>query len=293
MCRPPRAFYNRLNSKRTALYQVYIKFISSTLLYIKRTGDTLQARDLYADSNNQTAESQSGQNGQINMNSIVIVDLGTGNLRSVSKALTVVSSDAAVSVSAEPQVIESADYLVLPGQGAIGTWFEQLNSNEALKNAVKNRLDDGPVLGICLGLQALYGHSEEDGGIQGLGLLPGCVKHFASHSCHQQDPGNGAQSTITTADRLKIPHMGWNQVNKCNEHPLWYGIDNDERFYFVHSYYVESEIKNQVMGECQYGNRFTAAAASKNIFATQFHPEKSQHAGLQLLKNFINWNGSF
>lgn len=231
------------------------------------------------------------------MAKIVIADLGTGNLRSVSKAFAFVSSDAEVSVTADPHAIESADYLVLPGQGALGTWFNQLNGNAPLKGAVRARLNDGPVLGICLGLEALYSHSEENGGTPGLDLLAGCVKHFSSHPRHQhrQSTNNSApdNSQDNRSQRLKIPHMGWNQVSQCADHPLWHGIDNNERFYFVHSHYVESEIQNQVMGECQYGNRFTAAAGLRNIFATQFHPEKSQHVGLQLLKNFINWNGSF
>jgi glutamine amidotransferase len=215
---------------------------------------------------------------------IVIADLGTGNLRSVSKAVRFVSENAEVSVTADPVVIESAEYLVLPGQGAIGTWFNQLNQNAELKRAITNRLDNGPVLGICLGLQALYGESEENGGTSGLGIFSGLVKHFSSHPQHQV--------IQEKSGRLKIPHMGWNQVKKCADHPLWHGIDDLQRFYFVHSYYAESLNQDQVMGECVYGNRFTAAAASKNIFATQFHPEKSQHAGLQMLKNFINWNGS-
>lgn len=217
------------------------------------------------------------------MTKIVIADLGTGNLRSVSKALAFVSSDTDVSITAQADAIESADYLVLPGQGAIGTWFDQLNSNLALKNAIAKRLSDGPVLGICLGLQALYDHSEEQDGTQALGILSGSVKHFSTHPKHQ----------MAQAEKLKIPHIGWNQVSKCADHPLWHGINDNERFYFVHSYYVASDIKNQVMGECQYGNRFTAAAGLGNIFATQFHPEKSQHAGLQMLKNFVNWNGGF
>ena len=225
------------------------------------------------------------------MTRIVIVDLGTGNLRSVSKALACVSRDADVSISAAAEVIEGADYLVLPGQGAIGTWFNQLNSNPALKTAVSKRLNDGPVLGICLGLQALYSHSQENDGTQALGILCGRVKHFAAHPQHQTADENDENNR--PAGRLKIPHIGWNQVRQCADHPLWQGIDDHERFYFVHSYYVESDLKNQVMGECRYGNRFTAAAGAGNIFATQFHPEKSQHAGLRMLKNFINWNGSF
>ena len=220
------------------------------------------------------------------MTKIVVADLGTGNLRSVSKALSFVGSDADVSISADTNAIEGAEYLVLPGQGAIGTWFNQINSNARLKNAILKRLDNGPVLGICLGLQALYNTSEENGGTEGLGLLAGRVMHFSNHPLHDTQA-----RVLDHPAKLKIPHMGWNQVQICIDHPLWHGIDDNERFYFVHSYYVESENRNQVMGECEYGNKFTAAAGMNNIFATQFHPEKSQHAGLQLLKNFINWNG--
>jgi len=218
------------------------------------------------------------------MTKVVIVDLGTGNLRSVSKAIAHVSCDSEVSVTADIHTIQSAEYLILPGQGAIGTWFDQLKNNTELERAIRIRLKDGPVLGICLGLQALYDKSEENGGTAGLKILAGEVKHFSSHPQHQ----NNNEKTIN----LKIPHMGWNHVNQCAQHPIWHGIANNERFYFVHSYYVESENRDQIMGECQYGNRFTAAAGANNLFATQFHPEKSQHAGLQLLKNFINWNGS-
>jgi glutamine amidotransferase len=220
------------------------------------------------------------------MTKIVVADLGTGNLRSVSKALAFVSNDTDVSISADTEAIENSEYLVLPGQGAIGTWFNQINSSTRLKNAILNRLDSGPVLGICLGLQALYSSSEENDGTEGLGILAGRVMHFSSNPLH-----NTQAQDVDHRTKLKIPHMGWNQVQKCIDHPLWHGIDDNERFYFVHSYYVESENSNQVMGECEYGNKFTAAAGTNNIFATQFHPEKSQHAGLQLLKNFINWNG--
>ena len=215
------------------------------------------------------------------MHSVVIVNLGTGNLRSVYRAFEYVGGKGDVTISADPEVIRNARRLVLPGQGAIGTWMRQLNQDTRLKSAVLERLHHGPVLGICLGLQALFESSDENGGQDGMGLMKGQVRHFeAAHRAA------GASSS-----HLKIPHMGWNQVKQRFEHPLWHEIDDQERFYFVHSYYVEATDPATVVGESHYGIPFTAAAARDNLFATQFHPEKSQQAGLQLIKNFIHWNG--
>lgn len=204
---------------------------------------------------------------------VVIVDLGTGNLRSVEKAVAHVSSESAVSITSDPGRIRAADHLVLPGQGAIGTWMAQLDRNPDLHQAVVERIRSGPVLGICLGLQALFERSEENDGTPGLGLMPGSVRQFDA------------------AAGLKVPHMGWNTVEQKNGHPLWQGIDSGERFYFVHSYYAINDDVSEVMATCDYGSTFTAAAASGQLFATQFHPEKSQQAGLRLLRNFIKWNG--
>ncbi len=218
----------------------------------------------------------------MSMNKIVIVDLGAGNLRSVSRAAACVAPGHDVRITANPEEIASADYLILPGQGAIGAWIRQINSDPVLERTVRKRLGEGPALGICLGLQALYSVSEENQGTRGLDILKGRVRHFSSHAQHRE---------AVRAQRLKIPHMGWNTVSIVNDHPLWHGIEDGERFYFVHSYYVESDDRGQIAGECGYGNRFTAAAANENLFATQFHPEKSQRAGLKLLKNFLHWNG--
>ena len=209
------------------------------------------------------------------MKQLVIADLGTGNLRSVSNAIRHVSGKLGVTLSGDAQTIRSADMLVLPGQGAIGTWFAQVNREQNLEAALRDRLANVPVLGICLGLQALFESSAEDGGVRGLGLLAGDVVRFDTND----DPS------------LKIPHMGWNQVEQVQDHPLWQGIGNHEYFYFVHSYYARAADSDQVFGQCNYGLPFTAAAGKDNFFATQFHPEKSHRAGLKLLENFVNWNG--
>lgn len=216
--------------------------------------------------------------------SVVIVDLGTGNLRSVAKAVSWVSPKSEIMVTSRPDVIAGADHLILPGQGAIGTWFEQLSRDRALFESVQGRLHAGPVLGICLGLQALYRYSSESGGTQGLGILPGDVRHFSE--------GFESAGIDMANSGLKVPHMGWNRVWHSSDHPLWEGIKSGERFYFVHSYYALGEDQVQVMGQCEFGIPFTAAAGRGNLFALQFHPEKSQQAGLTLIRNFINWNGA-
>ncbi len=218
------------------------------------------------------------------MPAVVIVNLGTGNLRSVHKALEHVGARD-VRISSEPSDIRNAGHLVLPGQGAIGTWMRQLGERPELAGAVRDRLHEGPVLGICLGLQALYAQSEENGGVDCLDLLAGQVRHFTSAQSGQEP------WSATDAAPRKIPHMGWNQVRQTARHPLWQGIDDQQRFYFVHSYYVESSEAEEVAGICIYGHCFTAVAARGHLFATQFHPEKSQRDGLRLLYNFIHWNG--
>ena len=216
------------------------------------------------------------------MATIVIVDLGSGNLHSVGKAFEHVCAAGGaarkVYVSADPAIIAAAGHLVLPGQGAIGAWIARLKSDAQLQSAVLARLKRGPVLGICVGAQALYARSEEDGGVTGLGLLDGAVQHFAAahNDCNFRDG--------------KVPHMGWNRVQQRRAHALWDGIADGARFYFAHSYFARGQGR-QIAGECAYGNVFTAAAAHNNLFAVQFHPEKSHLAGLRLLQNFINWRG--
>ena len=215
------------------------------------------------------------------MNTVAVIDYGMGNLRSVCKALEHVSGSVRVQLTSKPDDLLRADRIVFPGQGAIGgcvSALDELGLSAVLQQVMQTK----PFLGICLGLQALYEFSEEGGGTPCLGVLPGRVQLFPPQQ--MRDPHTG--------QALKVPHMGWNQVTQAKPHPLWAGIPQDARFYFVHSYFVESRERDSVVGVTEYGLRFTSAAARDNIFAVQFHPEKSQHAGLQLLKNFLNWDGS-
>jgi glutamine amidotransferase len=208
---------------------------------------------------------------------IAVVDYGMGNLRSVSKAIEHVASDKTVLVTSNPEEIHAAERVVFPGQGAMPECMQELNGrglHEAIVSAAKTK----PFLGICIGLQMLFNHSEE-GDVKGLGLLEGNVKKFALENV-----------TDAAGEKLKVPHMGWNQVYQYDKpHPMWQGIANGERFYFVHSYYVSLEDEASAMGYGEYPNKFTCAVAQDNIFAVQFHPEKSAQAGLQLLRNFVNW----
>jgi glutamine amidotransferase len=215
------------------------------------------------------------------MKKIAVIDYGMGNLRSVHKAIEHVAPGIKVSVTSEPDDIRRADSVVFPGQGAITGCLAALDARglrEALIEAIKTK----PFLGICLGLQALYDFSEEGGGTPGLGVLAGKVRLFPAEAARDA-PGGRA---------LKVPHMGWNHVHQVVRHPLWHGVAQDERFYFVHSYYVESADERYVAGVTHYGVRFTAAATRQNIFAMQCHPEKSQDAGLRLLQNFARWDGA-
>ena len=215
------------------------------------------------------------------MNTVAVIDYGMGNLRSVCKAIEHVAPKARVQLTASAADIRAASRVVFPGQGAIGgcmAALERGNLRESLLDAMKTK----PFLGICLGLQALYDFSEEGGGTPCLSLLAGAVKRFPMEK--MTEPATGLP--------LKVPHMGWNQVRQTGAHPLWNGIPQDTRFYFVHSYYADSAETGDIAGETEYGLRFTSAAAHANIFAVQFHPEKSQRGGLRLLENFVSWDGS-
>ncbi len=212
------------------------------------------------------------------MTTVAVLDYGMGNLRSVAKALEHVAPKARVVLTTDATDLARANRVVFPGQGAIGGCMTALGA-PGLQDALIAVMKQKPFLGICLGLQALYDRSEEGGGTTCLGLLRGSVRRF--------EPSSDRLS----GERLKIPHMGWNQVHHERPHALWAGIPKDARFYFVHSYYADSADAGDVAGTTAYGVRFTSAAARDNMFAVQFHPEKSQRAGLKLLENFMNWNG--
>ena len=203
---------------------------------------------------------------------IAVVDYGMGNLRSVSKALEHVAPDAQVLVTADPEVIGGAEKVVVPGQGALPDCMRQLEASGARK-AVVAAAREKPFLGICIGLQMLFERGEE-GDAAGLGLLPGRVPRFAPN---------------LEKRGLKIPHIGWNEVQQARPHALWAGIPDRSRFYFVHSYYPAPQDAALTAATAVYGAPFTCAIARDNIFAVQFHPEKSQSAGLQLLSNFVRW----
>jgi imidazole glycerol-phosphate synthase subunit HisH len=207
---------------------------------------------------------------------IAVVDYGMGNLRSVSKALEHVAPKAGVRVTSDAAQIRSAERVVVPGQGAMPDCMRELAAR-GLVEPVLEASRDKPFLGICIGLQMLFERSEE-GGVQGLGVLAGAVRRFASDVRDER-----------TGERLKVPHMGWNEVAQAQRHALWQGIADSSRFYFVHSYYADEGDPAVRSGRTTYGAAFTSAVARDNIFAVQFHPEKSQAAGLQLLRNFVYW----
>lgn len=204
------------------------------------------------------------------MQSIAIIDYGMGNVRSVQKALGHVAPFDKIFLTNNTDLINDTDRIVFPGQGAIGACMQELNKH-GLVDVIKKAAHEKPFLGICLGLQLLFEHSHENSGTQGLSILKGDVVHFPK-------------------SELKIPHMGWNKVKQTQDHPLWHNIEDNARFYSVHSYYVKQNDSSLIAGSSDYGIDFTCAVAKDNLFAVQFHPEKSQNDGLQLLKNFVNWD---
>ncbi len=217
------------------------------------------------------------------MSKVAVIDYGMGNLHSVAKAVEDVGRDLRetieVIVTADADKIANADRVIFPGVGAIRDCMAEihrLNVGEIVADAINSK----PVLAICVGMQALMQHSEENQGVDCLGLLEGEVRFF------------GNSLTDSQGVRLKVPHMGWNQVKQVQAHPLWRDVPDESRFYFVHSYYVQTPSIDMNTGSTNYGTDFVSAIAVDNIFAVQFHPEKSQTAGLTLLRNFLQWDGA-
>lgn len=216
------------------------------------------------------------------MTHVAVIDYGMGNLHSVAKALEFVGKRSGlslkVSVTSDPVVLQQADRLVFPGVGAMRDCMAEIKHlciDEILREQVRQK----PVLAICVGMQALMQSSDENGGVDCIGLFAGKVKRFTDHLRDEK------------GELLKVPHMGWNHVSQKKAHPMWQGIADNGRFYFVHSYFVAPESELEIVGETKYPQAFCSAFAHKNIFAVQFHPEKSQSNGLQLLENFLTWNG--
>ncbi len=212
------------------------------------------------------------------MTQVAVIDLGTGNLRSVAKAVEhVCGKSSRVRITRDCSQIDQADKIVLPGQGAIGSWLSAL-SDADLNTALHKALKTKPVLGICVGMQALFEYNQEDGGHECLGLFKGTVIRFEN--------GRIAEDGSV----MKVPQMGWNQVKISQSHPLWQGIADNSWFYFLHSYYACETNSAEVFAQTEYGIPYASAVAKDNIFAIQCHPEKSHHVGLKLFENFINWN---
>ncbi|MFK7829699.1 MAG: imidazole glycerol phosphate synthase subunit HisH [Congregibacter sp.] len=211
---------------------------------------------------------------------VAVIDYGMGNLHSVESALQHVGADK-VLVTHDAQLLREADRVVFPGVGAIRDCMSEIRRQHCdalLDTALREQ--QKPVLAICVGMQALMQRSEENDGVECLGLLDGDVRFF------------GSPLADADGNRLKVPHMGWNQVHQARSHPLWRDIADGERFYFVHSYYVHADDRSLLAGSVDYGVQADAALAKDNLFAVQFHPEKSHKAGLQLLRNFLNWDGT-
>lgn len=211
------------------------------------------------------------------MKTVAIIDYGMGNLHSARKAVEHVAPDVRVLVTDNADQIREADHVILPGVGAIRDCMHEIRRLE-VDTLVREVSRDRPFLGICVGMQALMSRSEENGGVEGINLFPSQVRFFGD-------------DLLENGERLKVPHMGWNEVYQNVDHPMWHNIPDGDRFYFVHSYYAEAEGNAEIAGRSRYGVDLAAAVARDNIFAVQFHPEKSARAGLQLLKNFVDWSG--
>lgn len=216
------------------------------------------------------------------MQRIAVIDYGMGNLRSVSKAVEHVAPNDSVLVTSNADIIKEADRIICPGQGAAADCMKALHDHQ-LVSVIKEVTQSRPFFGICMGLQVLLTRSDENAGVDCLDVLPGEVKRFS------------APLTNSANQRLKVPHMGWSPVNRDKaaqgEHPMWEGIENNTRFYFAHSYYCVPVDNQHVAAYADYGHSIAVALAHKNVFACQFHPEKSSASGLKLLENFVRWNG--
>ena len=225
---------------------------------------------------------------------IAIVDYGMGNIHSVKTAVQAVQQDdALISCTREIQALQEADKLIFPGVGAMRDTMEPLQQ-QGLASALPALLLSKPSLAICVGLQALPEFSEENQGINCLALLPARVRRFAlpaMQKAEQNRTQKGEQANTKAQPHFKIPHIGWNRVKQSVDHPLWHGIPDESYFYFVHSYYLDLADQNLLAGTCDYGINFPAAVCKGTLFATQFHPEKSDQRGLQLIRNFLRWDG--
>lgn len=208
---------------------------------------------------------------------VAVVDYGMGNLHSAGKALEKMAVEGQrILITGDPDEVRGADRVVFPGVGAIRDCIRVITET-GLDRAILDAIDAyKPVLGICVGMQAMMDYSEENDGVDCLGVFSGHVQFFG-------------EQFGETGQRLKVPHMGWNQVQQTQDHPVWDGIADNDRFYFVHSYCATGLPEEELAGRCEYGLAFAAAAAKQNVFAVQFHPEKSADAGLRLLANFLRW----
>ena len=216
------------------------------------------------------------------METIGVIDYGMGNLHSLGKSLERVAGNQRIVITYDAKTLLECDRLVLPGVGGIRACMDELRRLE-LDQLVIEAARKRPLLGICLGMQALLERSEENGGVAALGLIPGTVVRFP-------DPPPEAEGG-TQVERLKVPHMGWNRVRQSRPHPIWAGVPDDSWFYFVHSYHAQTQNPANELGRTEYGHPFASAVARDNIVGFQFHPEKSHEVGLQLLANFVAWNG--
>ncbi|MFK7795248.1 MAG: imidazole glycerol phosphate synthase subunit HisH [Gammaproteobacteria bacterium] len=215
------------------------------------------------------------------MEKVAIVDYGMSNLHSVFSALTKVSNgNFDIQISRDPSVINDCDRVVFPGQGAAADCMRQIN-HYGLADSIQKAASEKPFLGICMGMQVLLENSQENNNTECLGLLKGSVKAFSE-----------AFKTTGVGNEHKIPHMGWNTIEQKFDHPIWAGIEQHSYFYFVHSYYVSLADARQSAGMTDYGIEFSSVLANGKVFAMQCHPEKSADNGLQLLTNFLNWNGN-